>query len=238
MELKREHWSEEDYIVFMEYLSSIAEEKYKKFSQALTPDTPNMLGVRIPTLRKIAKEILKGDFAGFLALKKGDGHEEGIIEGLVMAGAKLPYPEMFKMMQRYSGKIYNWAMCDTVSFKGVKQHRAEFFEDVDLFLKNDNPWAIRYGLLHLMGFFLDSEYIERVLDKVRSVKSDFYYVEMMQAWILATAVAKCREQTVSALASGGFSARVMKMTAQKVRDSYRVSASDKQLITEISKNFT
>lgn len=238
MELRRKHWGEAEYKEFTEYLNSFAEEEYKKFSHALIPETPDMLGIRIPVLRRIAKEILKGNFTEFLELRKGKSHEEGIVEGLVMAGAKLPYPQMLKLMKRYSGIIYNWAMCDTVVFKGIRKHRAEFFHDVDWFLESENPWVIRCGLLHLMNFYLDSEYILAVLEKILAVKSDFYYVEMMISWFLATAVAKCREETISALRSGGFSPRVMKMTAQKVRDSRRVSESDKALVTEISKNVT
>lgn len=232
MDLNRERWSAADYKEFFKYLQESGEDKYRKFSSALTPNTPQMLGVRVPILRKIAKEILKGDWRGFLALEKGNFHEEAIVEGLVMAGAKTDYAEMLENMKKFSAGIYNWAICDTVKFAGVNKYRAGFLKDVTWFLESENPWAVRMGILHLMAYYLDSEYISDVLEKVRAVKSDFYYVQMMQAWFLATAFVKCREETLAAFYDGGFSAEVMKMAARKIRDSYRVTENDKELVLQ------
>ena len=46
------------------------------------------------------------------------------------------------------------------------------------------------GFNCLMEFYLTDEYIDKVLSYVNSVNSDFYYVQMMQGWLVATAAAK------------------------------------------------
>lgn len=44
------------------FLFEHAEEQYRNFSKSLTPGNVNMLGVRLPVLRKKAKELAKGNW--------------------------------------------------------------------------------------------------------------------------------------------------------------------------------
>ncbi len=236
MELIRKNWTKDDYIDFIAYLEGLSEACYKEFNQKIIPDTPLFYGIRVPEIRRISKEILKGNFKDFLDLKKREYHEEIVIEGLVAAGIKEDYADMLKRMKAFSQKIYNWAICDTVSFKGVKNFRKEFLKDSVWFYKNKNPWIVRFGLKNLMDFYLDSEYINEVLKITKSVKSDFYYVEMAEAWLLTTAFARCREETLKALEDGGFSDNVYNMTVRKIRDSFRISEEDKELVLKFKKS--
>ena len=225
-----QHWNDKAYEQFRHYLNELSEEDYKAFNSKLIPDTTLAYGIRIPKLRQIAKEILKGDYISYLALPKTSYHEEVIIEGLVMAGAKCDYAQMLNYMKIYSAKIYNWAINDTVVFKGIKKYMPQFINDVDWFMFNENPWAKRFGYLHLMSLFLTDEYIDDVLKKVDAVNSDFYYVQMMQAWLLATAVAKVRDKTLDYLESCSLNETTFKMTVKKAKESFRVSDEDKNYL--------
>ena len=42
---------------------SMSDEKYKEFQKKLLPDIKNYVGVRLPLLRKLAKEISKNNVA-------------------------------------------------------------------------------------------------------------------------------------------------------------------------------
>ena len=44
-----------------ERLEALADPKYRDFHSKLLPGTENVMGVRTPDLRKLAKEIIKGD---------------------------------------------------------------------------------------------------------------------------------------------------------------------------------
>lgn len=232
MELTRQHWTSRDYAAFMEYLHTLGDENYKVFNQKIIPDTENAVGIRIPALRAIAKQIAKGNAAEFIACPKGNVHEELIIEGLVLTNVKCSYEELLSSMKYFSEKIYNWAICDTVSFKQLKKHLEPFIEDVRSFIESPNPWVQRFGFGCLLQFYLSEPYINQVLSYVRQIDSSFYYVQMMQAWLLATAFTKCREQTLAFLESTPppVNAVTMNMTVQKIRDSLRVSKEDKQLV--------
>lgn len=114
MELTRNTWSQADYEEFTEYLKSLADEKYKKFNDALVPDGERSFGVRVPQLRSIAKKISKGNYAEFLACKKGQYREEIMLTGLVMALIKCDYQEMLSYMKTlcgYNKKLGNVRHC-------------------------------------------------------------------------------------------------------------------------------
>ena len=235
MELKRETWTQADYEEFMDYLRTLADEKYKKFSDSLVPGVELSLGIRIPILRQTAKEIAKGNYTEFLRCKKGGYREEIMLEGLVMTLIKCDYNEMLGYIKEYAGKITSWETCDIVSFKGIRKHPGEFWNDIEYFIYNENPWIQRYGFGCMLGFYLTDEYIDRVLSYVNSVDSDFYYVQMMQAWLVATAAAKCRDKTMKFLADNKLNSVTQNMAVRKIRESNRISKEDKDLVLQFRK---
>lgn len=230
MDLSAYVWTKDTYPAFLAYLQSLGEDAYKKFNSNIIPDTPNAYGIRIPILRRLAREVLRGDWRAYLRLEKGDAHEEVILAGLVMAGAKCGYGEMLGYMHTFSGMIYNWAICDTVSFKGIQKHKDQFLQDVDWFIDNENPWAVRMGFLALMSFYLTDEYIGAVLERAARVDSSHYYVQMIQAWLVATALAKCRAQTLAFLEASPMNPETTNKTIQKIRESRRISKADQDLV--------
>ncbi|MCH5210893.1 MAG: DNA alkylation repair protein [Oscillospiraceae bacterium] len=235
MELKRESWTQADYEEFVGYLRTLADEKYKAFSDSLVPGAELSLGIRVPILRQTAKEISKGNYTEFLQCKKGGYREEIMVEGLVMTLIKCDYKEMLGYIKEYAGKITSWETCDIVSFKGLRKHLDEFLNDIEYFIYHSNPWIQRYGFGCLLGFYLTDEYIDRVLSYVNSVNSDFYYVQMMQAWLVATAVAKCRDKTIVFLADNKLNSVTQNMAVRKIRESNRVSKEDKDLVLRFKK---
>lgn len=235
MELNRKSWSQADYEELIEYLKSLSDGEYKKFTDGLVPNGSVSLGVRVPALRQTAKEISKGNYSEFLSCKKGGYREEIMLEGLVMTLIKCDYPQMLEYIKTFADKITSWETCDIVSFKGIKKHMSEFFNDIEYFIYNKNPWIVRFGLGCLLGFYLTDEYIDRVFEYVNSIDSDFYYVQMMQGWLVATAAAKCRDKTIRFLENNSLNAVTQNMAVRKIRESNRISKEDKELIKQFKK---
>lgn len=230
------NWQESDYAELLEYMQSLADRQYCEFNAKLVPGIIDPMGIRVPILRKLAKEIAKGDFRSFLAVSDGGRYEEVMLRGMVMAAAKTDYDEMLAMMKAFAPEITNWAICDVVDFKGIKKHRGNFWRDSRYFIGHSDPWHIRFGLGEYLAHYLDDEYIEGVLERSAAVSSDFYYVKMMQAWLWATAFAKCRNQTLEFFKTTRMDAETAKMTIGKLRDSSRVSKEDAGLAKGIILN--
>ena len=65
-------------------LMELSDKKYQAFSSKLLPNTDNILGVRLPVLRKIAKRISKGNYNLFLNQNDNEFFELTIIESMLI----------------------------------------------------------------------------------------------------------------------------------------------------------
>ena len=87
--------------VIKEKLIALAEEEYRKFSSGLIPNVDNILGVRIPLLRKLAKEIARGDWRSFLAAADDEYFEETMQQGIVIGHVKADAEELLQYVFRF-----------------------------------------------------------------------------------------------------------------------------------------
>ena len=227
---------EYNYCDIINHLKSIADEKYKNFHSGIVKDTGSeIIGVRLPELRKIAKEILKGDYEGFLHVSGKIYYEEVMLKGLVTAQVKGDFEDVKKRVDDFVPWIDNWAVNDTFcsTFKIIKKFHGEFFEHIETYLKSENPWAVRLGLILMMNYYLTDEYIDRVLQRAENIQSDEYYVQMGKAWLIATAAAKFRDKAIEFIKTAEFDDKTFNMTVQKCVDSFRVSKEDKDYLKSL-----
>ena len=131
MDFTQTIWNDNSYQAYIEYLKSLADDKYKEFNSKITPisNESQIYGVRVPKMRDTAKLIAKGSFRAFLdyvdALdNKSLSHEEISIYGMVIGYAKLPFGELCQRIRTYASKVNNWACCDcpVSSFKEIKKY--------------------------------------------------------------------------------------------------------------------
>ena len=132
--------------------------------------------------------------------------------------------------------VNNWAVCDCfcMDLKAVKRFREPFFDHIETYLGGDE-WAQRVGLVLMLSYYLDGEYIDRVLRRVDRIHTDAYYVRMAQAWLLATAAAKCPEPTVAYFADNSLDSATLNKAIQKAAESFRVEDSVKTTLKSLKK---
>lgn len=241
MNLRINDWTTESYSGFSEYLKSFADAEYKKFHSTLVPteEKDSFLGVRMPKLRELGKEISKGNPRGFLIVCGSEYYEEKMLRGIVTGLIKPDgYEDFVTLADGFIPYVGNWALCDCFcsGLKYVKKCRPEFFEHIkSSYLSSQNPWAVRVGLVLMLDYFLDGEYIGEVLNLTDKIKINHYYVKMAQAWLIATAVAKCEAQTLEYLKNSSLEKDVFNKAIQKSRESYRVSGETKEYLLSLKK---
>ncbi len=202
--------------------------KYREFHKRLVPniDGEKIIGVRIPTLRKIAREAFKEN-----AENKLEYYEEIMVYGLTLGMSKCGAEEHMKQLKRFVPLVDNWAVCDTCcsSFKFTKKYKDELYPFILSYI-GKGEYETRFAVVMLMDYYLSDEFIDSVLEILASVKSDYYYVNMALAWAVQSAFVKYREKTLELIKSGRLSSDVQNKAIQKIRDSLRASDSDKAML--------
>ena len=108
-----DEWNEQTYAKFVHYLKSIQDVKYREFHSSLVLNSKyEMIGIRVPIMREIAKNIANGDIAGFLRYAQNNYYEEVMIQGLVISHIR-DENIFYDYFLKFISKIDNWAICDS-----------------------------------------------------------------------------------------------------------------------------
>ena len=222
-----------DYDKILEELKSAGDAKYKKFNESLIPGESGSFGVRVPYLRKMAKDISKADWQSFLKVAKTDTYEERLLQGYVIGYAKCDLETRLSYLKEFVPKINSWAVCDGVcaGLKAVKKDLLRFLDFLQPYMKSREEFELRFALVCLMDYYITDEYIDMVLKFMAKVKHDAYYVKMAAAWGLSVCFVKYRDKTLEYFTEGKISDDWINNKAiHKIRESYRATDEDKKLL--------
>lgn len=226
-------YTENDYAVLKETLVQSADVKYKTFNDSLVPGIRQTYGVPIPKLRILAKDLAAGDWQGFLACAEDTTNEERMLQGFVIGYAKCDFPLFLRYLSLFIPKIDNWAVCDTVAatLKRIKKNLPEILDFLRPDLTSAEEFRVRFAVVLLMDYFITPDYIETVLDALLHINHNGYYVKMAVAWAFSVCFVKFRDRTLPIFLENRIGDDFTHNKAiQKIRESYRVSPADKQLL--------
>lgn len=218
-------------------LFKLSDKKYAEFQSKLTPgiDPSSFIGVRVPVLRKFAKEYAKEDDAiNFLNSLPHKYYDENLLHGLLIQNIK-DYDETLKRINEFLPYVDNWAVSDTMNPKNFKKNRAKLIKEIQKWVKSKKTYTCRFGVDMLMSHFLDEDFKEEYLKIPASIKSNEYYVNMMIAWFYATALAKQWDETIKYLKDNKLNKWVHNKTIQKAIESYRISDSNKEYLRSLKR---
>ena len=210
-----------------EKLFKLQDKKYQELQSKIIPniDSSTIIGVRTPEIKKLAKEVVKGDYKPFLEELPHKYYDENQLHAFIISEIK-DYDECIKYINEFLPYINNWATCDTLIPKVFKKNTDKLIIEVKKWIKSKEDYTIRYGIGTLMRFYLNDEFKEDYLELVSKIKSNEYYVNMMIAWYYATALAKQYDSTIKYIESNKLDTWVHNKTIQKAIESYRIT--DKQ----------
>ena len=218
-------------------LFELSDEKNADFSAKLTPgiDREKFLGVRIPASRKLAKEIIKeNEHKDFLNSLPHKYYDENILHSILISEIK-DYDECIKYVDEFLPYVNNWAVCDTMSPKAFKNKHERLMNDILRWVDSDQTYTIRFGLKMLMAHFLGNDFKNEYLKIPAKIKSDEYYINMMIAWFYATALAKQWDSIIVYIENGVLDKWVHNKAIQKARESYRITAEQKEYLKSLKK---
>lgn len=220
-----------------EILRSLATKHQADFSAKLTPGCKPMLGVKIPDLRKIARQIAKQDYKKFLEECPEEYYEHEMLKGLVIGYARDDFEVILKYADEFVPRIHDWAVNDVFcsSFKIAQKNCEKTWQWLSGYAAAEEEFSQRVVAVMLMSHFLTDEYIDRVLECMNRLKFDGYYTKMGVAWCVATAYAKYPRQTQEFLENNELDDWTFNKSIQKMLESFRVSDKDKEVLKKMKK---
>ena len=190
---------------------------------------------KIPVLRNLAKEFKNSsEKENFLKIIPHKFFEENLLHVIFLESEK-DFDKAVLELEKFLPFIDNWSVCDTSSPKIFKKYPNETLQKIKIWIKSEKVYTIRYAIWLLLSNFLDENFSADLLELVAEVKNDDYYVQMMQAWFFATALAKQYDATISLLESKKLEPFVQNKTIQKSRESRRISSETKKYLLNLKK---
>lgn len=240
-------------------LLNMSESGYRKFSASLIPGVENMLGIRLPKLRTLAKEIAKGDWKE--AIEEEDYYfEEKMLRGMVLGYASSYLDEMLPYIEAFIPLVDNWSVCDSV-FMGMtifQKDRERTWKFIEPYLKSDKEFEIRVAVIIMMQHLLKCDkngkkisrlrkvtkdnlsdvhevkglYLDRIFKEMEQIDTSGYYASMAVSWLIAEAFCLFPYHTFQFLKDCQLDERTYRKAIQKINESKIPEEAVKDLLRE------
>ena len=219
-----------------EYLLSKQDQKYRDFTLPLIPnvDEKTFIGVRLPIIKKYAKDLPEAKRIEFMNSLPHKYHEENLLHAFILSNIK-DYDTFIEYTDKFLPYVTNWSVSDTICNKYLVKYKDLLIKDVYRWLKSDELYRVRYAVKCLMKYYLNEDFKEEHIEKVLEVKLDDYYVKMMIAWYLATGLAKNYDDFIKPIEENRFDDFIHNKAIQKAVESYRVSDEHKAYLKTLKR---
>lgn len=216
-----------NYQEFLAELKSFSDEDYRTFHKRLLKnDNIQVLGVKVPILRKIAKKY-KAEVDELMTFP--DEYYEVTFVKLT-AVSLLPYNELLKYIETCVSLMDNWATCDCFVPKCIESHKDDFLKLPPIYAAINAEFYQRFALTSLLHFYVEDKYLEDIFSVLKQVNTKCYYVHMAAAWLIAEVLVKCYDDGIEFLQSGVMDKRTHNKAIQKACESYRLSDEQKNFL--------
>ena len=215
-------------------LLELQEPDYQKFHKNLVPGVDNIIGIRVPILRNIAKEILKDDYISYIKAPK-KYYEEIMIEGILIGTCKLDINEKLNLLDDFIPKINNWAINDSCSssFKIKKENEKVVWNYLKKYITSSKEFELRFMLTMWMDHYLIDEYIDDVVINVKEITTDLYYAKMAKAWLISFIYLKYKEKGKKLLEDIKSDEWAYNKSIQKIIESNRITKEEKENLKKL-----
>lgn len=225
-------------IVYEELLSqlhALADEKYREFhKKLLKADAVNVIGVRMPDLRRLARAY-RGELAALLAFP--DEYYEVTLLKCAVANF-LPFGQLCAVCDGLVGLLDNWATCDMFAPACIAGNRAAFKPYISRYLADPRPFVRRFAFTTLLHFYVVREELPYVFSCLERADDGTYYVSMAAAWLTAEVLTGFFEEGFAFLKRGALPPATLRRAVQKACESFRVTDAQKEKLRGLRKKVT
>lgn len=210
-------------------------ESYAAFNQRIVNTKMPVIGVRVPDLRRLARELAPDMSAADISkllTAQNKTFDYVLLCGLLITHARLDDQTAIDLAKHYLPRVDSWAHID-IFVEKKRRFAGEVWWDFALeCLQSEAEFTVRYGVISLMTNFLDETRIDQVFAALQNVRHDGYYVKMGLAWLYATAAVHFLELTLAELENGHIDTWTRNKAYQKMRESRRFTPEEQRIIRQ------
>ena len=233
MEYANTIWNKSAYEALVAELKSLAEPGYKAFQERLcTTSKAEILGVRSPYVKKIAKSVAKGDVSGFLSVCETPITKKFCSKRLSLLFDSEIAREKWATVEAFVPQIDNWAVCDgfCAALKIREHEQAFLLEQCEKYSQKAGEYDRRFALVMLMDHLLSEPYLDAAFEIVAKTDCAPYYVSMAAAWCVSVLFVRDKEKTLAFLKTSALDNQTHRRAIQKIVESNRVTAEEKAFV--------
>ena len=210
-------------------------ESYAAFNRRIVNTKMPVIGVRVPDLRRLARELAPDMSAADISkllTAQNESFDYVLLCGLLITHARLDDQTAIDLTKQYLPHVDSWAHID-IFVEKKRRFAGEMWQDFALeCLRSEAEFTVRYGIISLMTNFLDESHINQVFAALRNVRHDGYYVKMGLAWLYATTAVHFLELTLAELENEHIDAWTRNKAYQKMRESRRFTPEEQRIIRQ------
>ena len=217
------------YSEFIEKITPFAEEEFAQFQRKLIFTDRKILGIRTPMLRKLAKEFSQNveDLFSF-----PDEYYETVFITLTVV-SMLPYGQFLQYLERCVALMDNWALCDSFKGKYIQKNKDDFLGVLEKLFAKGGEYFERYVLVVFLAEYVEKAYLPLIKGYIQRAHTEYYYVHMSVAWLVAEILIKEYIEGVALLKEGFLPQKTHNKAIQKAIESYRLSNEQKEYLRSL-----
>ncbi len=215
-----------------EELKKLVVKGQKKFSEKIILTKYPVLGLRSADVRALTKKLLKEGRANEVLGRKPCCYEENIIYGLLLAYPARGAKQTAAALKTYAPLVDNWAACDVFcsSLKVNAEDKPALWRALQPYLKDKREFYARLGFVMLLCHFIGQDYLPRIFSACDAARAKDYYAHMAIAWLISVCFVKYPKETFAYLKDDKLENKTHNKAISKIRESFRVSAADKERV--------
>ncbi len=220
-----------------EELFALKEDKFQVFAASLLPGCENLLGVRIPLIRKIAKKVSNRNPIDFLDNANDIYFEETMLKALIIGNMTEDIEVILEQVVLFIPKITNWSLCDSFcnELKIVRLHKERVWKFLQRYHQSREAYEIRFAVVLLLFHYMEKKYINEIIKILDEIKHDDYYVKMAVAWCLQACFVNFPAETMPYLGDNKLDDFTYNKTLQKITESQKVDKTTKEMIRSMKR---
>lgn len=215
----------------------MADEDYRKFHSKLVPGTENILGVRVPELRKLAKKLVKENWREYLEAAPDMYYEEDMLRGFMIGYGKMDLEERLERIREFLPSIHNWGVCDCFcsTLKFTEKNRETVWEFLQPCFTSNRTYDLRFASVMALDYYTLPEYAPAVFRHFDEMKNTDYYAQMAVAWAISVYYVHLPEMTEAYIRENNLDDFTHNKAIQKICESYRVDKETKARLRSLKR---